>query len=204
MGKSTLIYTFEHSNRSNLDNDVSKSFDNNELKIENDAIDIGKVYQLSDGSLVKCFLYDTNGEEKYGALSDNYYRKADGCLLVYDITNRDSFDSIKNNYIPKIKDVCKKNIQIVLIGNKIDLDFDRQVTVDEGSKLAINNNFNNFKETSCVDNINVINVFQSIIELSKFELKKNDNNTSINDNIKEPVTLTKTTNSNKVKKKNGC
>ena len=55
-----------------------------------------------------------------------------------------------------------------------------------------------------MDNINVINVFQSIIELSKFELKKNDNNTNINDNIKEPVTLTKTTNSNKVKKKNGC
>ena len=165
---------------------------------------MGKVYQLSDGSLVKCFLYDTNGEEKYGALSDNYYRKADGCLLVYDITNRDTFDSIKNNYIPKIKDICKKNIQIVLIGNKIDLDFDRQVTIDEGSKLASSNKFNNFKETSCVDNINVINVFQSIIELSKFELNKNDNNKNNNNNSnKGSLTLKKNASGNNVKKKKG-
>ena len=139
---------------------------------------------MSDGSLVKCYLYDTNGQEKFGALSDNYYRKADGCILVYDITSKESFNSIKKNYIPKVKEICKNNIQKVLIGNKLDLNFDREVSVDEGSKLAIQNKFNNFKETSCIDNINVINVFQSIIEITKFELKKNINKDNKNENIK--------------------
>jgi len=77
------------------------------------------------------------------------------------------------------------------------------VTIDEGSKLASSNKFNNFKETSCVDNINVINVFQSIIELSKFELKKNDNNKNINNSNKVSVTLKKNASGNNVKKKKG-
>lgn len=132
---------------------------------------------MADGSLVTCFLYDTNGQEQYDALSDIYYRDADGCLLVYDITNKESFDSIKNTYIPKIKEKCKQNMQIVLIGNKLDLDYDRKVTYDEGSKLALDNNFH-FKETSCVDNINVNKVFQTIIEMSKFE-RKNEKDTII-------------------------
>jgi hypothetical protein len=55
-----------------------------------------------------------------------------------------------------------------------------------------------------VDNINVCNVFQSIIELSKFELNKNDNNKNNNSSKKGSVTLNKTANSNNVKKKNGC
>lgn len=177
VGKTTLIYTFENSDKNNkVNNEIDTPNNNND--------DIGKIYQLSDGSLVKCYLYDTNGQEKFGALSDNYYRKADGCILVYDITNKESFNSIKKNYIPKIKEICKNNIQIVLIGNKLDLNFDRKVSVDEGSKLAIENKFNNFKETSCVDNINVINVFQSIIEITKFELKKNINKNNKNENIK--------------------
>lgn len=76
------------------------------------------------------------------------------------------------------------------------------MTIDEGSKLASSNKFNNFKETSCVDNINVINVFQSIIELSKFELNKNDNNKNNNSN-KGSLTLKKNASGNNVKKKKG-
>jgi small GTP-binding protein len=193
VGKTTLIYTFENSDKNNKVNDT-----NQPDKKNND--DIGKIYQLSDGSLVKCYLYDTNGQEQYNALSDNYYRKADGCLLVYDITNKESFDSIKNNYIPKIKEICKSNVQIVLIGNKLDLNFDREVSVDEGSNLAIQNKFNNFKETSCVDNINVINVFQSIIEITKFEMKKNSGTKDKKENIK----IKKTPNKKNTKKNKSC
>ena len=195
VGKTTLIYTFENSDKNNKVNDT-----NQPDKKNNESDDIGKIYQLSDGSLVKCYLYDTNGQEQYNALSDNYYRKADGCLLVYDITNKESFDSIKNNYIPKIKEICKSNVQIVLIGNKLDLNFDREVSVDEGSNLAIQNKFNNFKETSCVDNINVVNVFQSIIELTKFELKKNVNKNNKSENIKIKPTKNGGGNKNKHKK----
>ena len=198
VGKTTLIYTFENSDKNNKINNTIEPD-----KKHNDD-DIGKIYQLSDGSLVKCYLYDTNGQEQYNALSDNYYRKADGCILVYDITNKESFDSIKNNYIPKIKEICKSNVQIVLIGNKLDLNFDREVSVDEGSNLAIQNKFNNFKETSCVDNINVVNVFQSIIELTKFELKKNVNKHNKSENIKIKPTKNGGGNKNKHKKNKFC
>ena len=77
------------------------------MKEQAEKNDEGKVYQLADGSLVTCFLYDTNGQEQYDALSDIYYRDADGCLLVYDITNKESFDSIKNTCIPKLKEKYK-------------------------------------------------------------------------------------------------
>ena len=93
-------------------------------------------------------------------------------------------------------------MQIVLIGNKLDLDYDRKVTYDEGSKLALDNNFH-FKETSCVDNINVNKVFQTIIEMSKFE-RKNEKDTIIKtQSIK--IKKSKTDNGHKsTKKKKNC
>ena len=52
--------------------------------------------QLSDGSIVKLRLLDTAGQEKFNAITESYYKQADCCLLVYDITNKDSFDTVKN------------------------------------------------------------------------------------------------------------
>ena len=73
------------------------------------AVDfVSKSFQLSDGSVVNCFIYDTCGQERYNAINESYYRKADAALLVYDISNRKSFDLIKEYYCPKIKDFCKK------------------------------------------------------------------------------------------------
>ena len=61
-------------------------------------------YQLSDGSLVNIKILDTAGQEKFRSLSHQYYRDADGCLLVYDITERESFDEIKNYLCERIKE----------------------------------------------------------------------------------------------------
>ncbi len=55
-------------------------------------------YQLSDGSLVHVKIIGTAGQEKLKILSNQYYRNEDGCLLVYDITDRKSFDEIKDYY----------------------------------------------------------------------------------------------------------
>ena len=67
-------------------------------------------FKLSDGSLVNVHTYDTAGQECYKALTENYYKKADCCLLVYDITNSESFKECKNYYNECIKEKCKKNI----------------------------------------------------------------------------------------------
>ena len=69
-------------------------------------------YQLSDGSLVTVKIVDTGGQEKFKALNQQYYRDADGCLLVYDITDRDCFDEIKGYYSEEIKERCKDDIKI--------------------------------------------------------------------------------------------
>lgn len=126
--------------------------------------------------MVTCYIYDINNlkkNEKDEIESDNYYKNADGCLIVYDITNKKSFDEIKNFYIPKIKKKCKNNIKVILLGNKCDLEYLREVNIDEGTKLASENGFY-FKETSCVENKNVADAFQAIIEMTNFEKYKKE------------------------------
>ena len=139
-------------------------------------------YKLSDGSLVNVDIMDTAGQERYKALNLSYYRKADCCLLVYDITNKKSFDEIKNYYSEKIKENCKQNIQVILLGNKTDLLEDREVLSEEGAKLALDNNYI-FMETSCLKNENVASAFETLIEITNIETKKNEN--IKNSNIKD-------------------
>ena len=123
------------------------------------------VYQLSDGSLVKVDILDTGGQERFRALNQQYYRYADGCLLVYDITDRNSFDEIKGFYSEEIKEKCKKDIKIILLGNKTDLEEKRKVTSEEGANLAFEKGYN-FMETSCLENRNVADSFETLIELA--------------------------------------
>ena len=66
-------------------------------------------YKLSDGSIVNVRIMDTSGQERYRAINSIYYRQADCCLLVYDITNKKSFEECKY-YSQQIKERCKENI----------------------------------------------------------------------------------------------
>ena len=116
-------------------------------------------------------MYDTGGQERFNAINESYYRRADAILLIYDITQRNSFDTIKEYYCPKIKDLCKENIPIILLGNKADLEDKREVTIDEGAGLALERNLK-FKETSCLKNENVADAFEALIELWNFENHK--------------------------------
>ena len=84
-------------------------------------------YLLSDGSLVNVQIYDTAGQEKFNSLNENYYKVADCCLLVYDVTNKRSFEEIQNYYSQCIKEKCKENVKVILLGNKSDLEKKRVV-----------------------------------------------------------------------------
>ena len=66
-----------------------------------------QAYQLSDGSLVAINVVDTAGQERYRSLNKSYYNRADGCLLVYDITSKDSFKELEY-FLNDINDLCKK------------------------------------------------------------------------------------------------
>ena len=126
---------------------------------------------------------DTAGQERFKSINTSYYRKADCCLLVYDISNKYSFEQQKDYFIETIKEKCKKNNQIILLGNKTDLEDKRQVSSEEGAYLALLNNYI-FLETSCLKNENVADAFETLIEITNREAKKakngvNQNNISL-------------------------
>ncbi len=130
-----------------------------------------KTFQLSDGSVVNCLIYDTGGQEKFKSINSQYYRKANAILLLYDITKKDSFDEINNYYSKEIRERCNKNIPVVLIGNKLDLENEREVSQEEAIILAKQENYV-FRETSCKTNQNVANAFEALIELWNNEERK--------------------------------
>jgi small GTP-binding protein len=132
---------------------------------------VSRSFQLADGSVVNALIYDTGGQEQYKSINESYYKKASAILLVYDITNRKSFDDIKNYYCDKIKELCKKDIPIILLGNKTDMEDERQIPQEEGIGLALSNNYK-FKETSCLKNENVADAFEALIELWNVEYQK--------------------------------
>ena len=129
-------------------------------------------YKLSDGSLVNVKILDTAGQEKFKSISESYYKKADCCLLVYDISKRESFEQCVNYYNKNIKDKCKINIPVILLGNKTDLEHLRKVSSEEGANFSQHNNYL-FMETSCLNNTNVADAFETLIEITNIESKKN-------------------------------
>ena len=132
---------------------------------------VSKTFQLSDGLLVNCLIYDTGGQEKFKSINTHYYRKANAILLLYDITDKSSFEDINDFYIKEIRERCNKNIPVALVGNKLDLDNQRKVLQEDAIFLARTENYI-FRETSCKTNENVANVFESLIELWNSEEKK--------------------------------
>jgi small GTP-binding protein len=120
--------------------------------------------ELADGSIINAHLRDTCGQERYDSINANYAKKADGILLVFDISSLNSFKKIKEYYPELIRNNCKHNIPILLLGNKTDLKDERQVSVQEAIDLAVSEEYV-YKETSCVNNENVADAFETIIEM---------------------------------------
>ena len=111
-----------------------------------------------DNTFVKLELWDTGGVEKYIALNPLYYRWRNGVMLVYDVTNRQSFDNLRDKWY---KDMClytDKHTQCILIGNKCDLESERVVDYSTGKELANSLNIP-FIETSARDSIKVEQAF---------------------------------------------
>ncbi len=109
--------------------------------------------------------------ETFRAINTSYYRQANCCLLVYDITDQTTFDDCKKYYKEKINEFCYKKIPIILLGNKTDKEEDRKVPSEEGAKFASENNYI-FMETSCLKNKNVADAFETLIEITNREQLK--------------------------------
>ena len=130
-------------------------------------------FQLNDGTIVEVNLIDTSGQERFNSIVSSYYKRADCCLLVYDITNKNSFKKIKEYYIEQLKEYSQNIRKVILLGNKTDLEDEREVGKEEGLALAEENKFI-FMETSCVSNMNVSSAFETLIEMTTRDLLINN------------------------------
>ncbi len=127
-----------------------------------------------DNCNIKVQFWDTAGQEKYRSLASSYYKIANGAILVYDVTNKDSFDRI-NRWLEEIRNNTSKDIKIMLIGNKNDLMDSREVSLEEGKALAEENNIF-FWETSAKVNIDLVvhQAFTAMIEDCTHDFLQNE------------------------------
>ena len=132
-----------------------------------------KTMILEDHKIVKVQLWDTAGQDKFRAITRNYYKGARGIILIYDVTNIKSFENIKK-WITEIKEEISDNVSIILIANKIDNEPERKVSKEQGEKLAKEFDiafFETSAKTGVGINESVFYLVQKIIETDP-EVKK--------------------------------
>ncbi len=120
-----------------------------------------KKFKIGNSS-IKLQIWDTAGQERYRSITSAYYKGSKGCFIVYDITSQQSFDDVEKWY-EEISKITEKNISIILVGNKCDLESERKVTIEMGEEKAKNLNCP-FYETSALNNTHIDTVFQTITE----------------------------------------
>ncbi|XP_068247206.1 ras-related protein Rab-21 [Palaemon carinicauda] len=87
------------------------------------------------GKRVNLAIWDTAGQERFHALGPIYYRESHGAILVYDITDEDSFQKVKN-WVRELRRMLGNDICLVIAGNKLDLQKDRHVQLEEAEEYA--------------------------------------------------------------------
>ncbi|XP_055354919.1 ras-related protein Rab-3-like, partial [Paramacrobiotus metropolitanus] len=112
---------------------------------------------------VKLQIWDTAGQERYRTITTAYYRGAMGFILMYDITNEESFNSVQD-WCTQIKTYSWDNAQVILVGNKCDMEDERVITTHRGQQLADQLGLE-FFETSAKENINVKAVFERLVDI---------------------------------------
>jgi len=124
-----------------------------------------------NGKKVKLQIWDTAGQERFKNITASYYRGGNGVLVVYDITDRESFDNL-NSWLIEIEKNANKNVYKLLIGNKCDLEDKRKVTFQEGKDFAESNGMK-FMETSAKTASKVQEAFELLTnEIIKASINK--------------------------------
>lgn len=139
---------------------------------------------------MKLQMWDTAGQEKFKSILTSYYKGTHGILLVYDITNKQSFVDLQL-WLSEVEKHGRENVVKILIGNKKDLESQRQVSSEEASKFAESQGMK-YLETSAKDGLNIEESFVNLVK----EMKKKNFNSILN-NTKKPPTLIRDTTKNK-------
>jgi len=121
-----------------------------------------------DGKRVKLQIWDTAGQERFRTITTSYFRGAQGIVLVYDVTDRRSFESIRN-WISQIQQHADVHVNKILVGNKCDMVDEKVVSTEEGKKLAKEFGMD-FWEASAKNDTNVEQCFLTIARSVKDRL----------------------------------
>ncbi|ESN96230.1 hypothetical protein HELRODRAFT_185077 [Helobdella robusta] len=155
-GKSCLLYQF-------IENKFKKD------STHTIGVEFGSKFVNIGGQKVKLQIWDTAGQERFRSVTRSYYRGAAGALLVYDISSRETYNALAK-WLSDARTLASSNIVVVLVGNKKDLESEREVTFLEASRFAQDNDLL-FLETSALTGENVEETFLKCarIILSKIE-----------------------------------
>ncbi|CAI9720431.1 ras-related protein Rab-13-like [Octopus vulgaris] len=137
-----------------------------------------------DNKVAKIQIWDTAGQERFEAITHQFYRRAQGVLLVYDLCSRTSFENL-SKWLTYVDEFANEDTELLLLGNKSDRCQWREVSCEEGQKFAEQYNMK-FFETSAKNRENIDKAFQHICEgiLQKQSLKRSTQslNTSTSSN----------------------
>ncbi len=148
VGKTSLLYQYSHG-----------LFTKNHLATV--GIEFFTKEETINGKKIRVKVWDTAGQEQYKALTKNFYRNSDGVIIVYDVSERETFEKVQG-WVESINEYSDKerNIQKIIVANKVDLP--RKVTTEEGKKLAEKYNIP-FFEASAKDDSGIKEFMTKII-----------------------------------------
>ena len=113
-----------------------------------------------NGQNIKLQIWDTAGQERFKSITENYYRGAHAIAIVYDITNRDSFENVRK-WVNEVDKIANPQVCKIIVGNKTDLEEKRQVRREEGQAFADSLGVP-FIETSAKNAYNVQKLFEEM------------------------------------------
>ena len=170
VGKSSIVLRFS-------DDDF------NDNQFATIGIDFKTKYIKMGESSVKVLIWDTAGQEKFQNIAKQYYKGANGVLLIYDIGNKKSFERV-DFWLKELKSNNRiEELFICLVGNKIDLEDKRVISTEDGEKYAKENNIN-FFEVSAKSGKGVNDLFNAAIKGSMDKVFSSNEKEEGDDNVK--------------------
>ena len=156
-----------------------------------------KTFDIDDKK-IKMQIWDTAGQERFKNIIASYYRGAHGILLLYDVTDKDSFKNL-SNWLIEIEKNASKNVLRLLIGNKCDLEEKRVISFNQGKEFADTYGLK-FIETSAKKNLNVNEAFET---LGRELMSASEEKKIIHQKQNKKISVAKAQDLN-IEKKSGC
>ena len=137
-------------------------YDDSKDKICTIGIDMRQKYLIMEGLKIKLIIWDTSGQERFRNIALNFLKGSDGAILLYDITNKSTFESLKNFYLKAIEE-SNYDLKYIIAGNNVDLDNCRSISKENVMKFCEEKKVEYIEVSSKLD-INIRKCFEMLIK----------------------------------------